>query len=525
MESPLTHHAAQQHSPPHALPSITSLTNGLPPASQPSPHAQHQQYQQPPARDSGAWINSQSKHSSLNNGANNNGLHLSTLLNPEESQMRSSLPSTPTSARLSHASQALPSINQGFESHPQRDSLSRQSVDYHNTMESRRSSVDSRMHSNFNNLALNNPAMSPYESQHASQVSLASSLRRPDGQQQLSSPVGTRSMHRSIEHEKTRVAPAIVPNPRQFGAPDPTSARPTQGFPWAFPDSTGQSPEERALRRASSSESSAESQKMSRQGSYAASSVRSSVLSGELPPGQRRFEEGMGFQKIIGPVGHDGTPSKQELSMGHHPSMQHRTVTQLQNEHAAGLSSSGGYSRTPELRVSHKLAERKRRSEMKDLFEELNKAVPSNGGAKASKWEILSKAIDYIRGSRDQERAFHEEIARLRGDLEYARDLHKDNEALRTEICVMHERLRRMEPATPHIYGAYTSQLSQQTQPGGQPPQQHHGHHVGSLSTMGGSHSHQPHHAHAGPYSSISQSAPMQGVEYALPTRPSYEVR
>ena len=70
--------------------------------------------------------------------------------------------------------------------------------------------------------------------------------------------------------------------------------------------------------------------------------------------------------------------------------MQHRTIQSLQNE---GMSPHGvgNYSRTPELRVSHKLAERKRRSEMKDLFEDLNKAVPSNGGTKASKWEILTK--------------------------------------------------------------------------------------------------------------------------------------
>jgi len=100
-----------------------------------------------------------------------------------------------------------------------------------------------------------------------------------------------------------------------------------------------------------------------------------------MPPGQKRFEEGMGFQKIIGDAKSDHST--------HHHSMQHRAVSLLQNEEAGGAG--GNYSRTPELRVSHKLAERKRRSEMKDLFEELNKCVPANGGAKASKWEILSK--------------------------------------------------------------------------------------------------------------------------------------
>jgi len=232
---------------------------------------------------------------------NNAGLQVSTLLNPDDTAPRSSVPSTPTSSRLSQISQngqTLPSINQGFEATGPPNGMSngahRSSVDYH-TLDSRRSSVDSRMHSGFNNLAINQPT-SPYDSQNASQVSLAASLRRPNGQQQPVSPLSGRASLRQ-QHHAPRIAPPIVSNTRVPGAPDPTAAKPTQGFPWAFPDST--IPEEDSRRQSSSGDSSA-SHTMSRQNSYTASSIRSSIFSTDstLPNGQRRFDDGKSNTKV-----------------------------------------------------------------------------------------------------------------------------------------------------------------------------------------------------------------------------------
>lgn len=335
------------------------------------------------------------------NSANSQGLQVHTLLNPDDSPSRNSMPCTPLSARvpISHqvgASQ-LPSLNQGFHEGPNRDSYGQQRDSlgrelnrdsYRDSrdlapsshLDSRRSSVDSRMHQGFNSLYINGPA-SPYESANTSQVSLAASLRRQPGQP--ISPLSTRSSQRG--QPAPRIAPPIMPVGRGPGVPDPTAAKPTQGFAWAFPDSA--IPEEER-RGSDSGESSTHNP--SRQNSFAASSVRSSIFSNDshLPMGQRRFTEH--GNSVLAEEYERRADMIAEPSTTHHHSLQHRTISGLQHEglNAQGI---GNYSRTPELRVSHKLAERKRRSEMKDLFEDLNKAVPQNGGTKASKWEILTK--------------------------------------------------------------------------------------------------------------------------------------
>lgn len=74
----------------------------------------------------------------------------------------------------------------------------------------------------------------------------------------------------------------------------------------------------------------------------------------------------------------------------HHHSLQHKQVSSLQGDGDSPEAVSP-YSRTPALRNSHKIAERKRRTEMKTLFDTLRSQIPASHGSKSSKWEILSK--------------------------------------------------------------------------------------------------------------------------------------
>ena len=235
---------------------------------------------------------------------------------------------------------------------------------------------------------------SPYESQNASRVSLVSNLQQqrgitnPDSRPNGTSPLSPNRAAPRANHPPRR-APVINPNPRSVsGMPDPMAAAPTKGFAWAFPADDYDHEEKRT---SSSGESSVDrSNAPSRQGSFA-TSVNSSIFTtdSKLPPGQQRLNDG------TPPYSHPPSDvlTSSDIPSTHHHSMQHRSVTSLQNIDPTNplAPGSGSYSRTPELRVSHKMAERKRRSEMKNLFDDLNGILPNSPGSKSSKWEILTK--------------------------------------------------------------------------------------------------------------------------------------
>jgi hypothetical protein len=191
--------------------------------------------------------------------------------------------------------------------------------------------------------------------------------------------------------------------------------KPTKGMPWAFPDP------ELAARPSSKSDHDRQSQPASlRRDSLGGTSVASSHYTADSRgvtiasmAGTRRLEDDSlprppppppaddGTQPMS--LGHDGHSSSSLSGLGHgqhhhhhhhHHQLHHRQLATLNSEPGSPAAGNTPYSRTPELRVSHKLAERKRRSEMKGLFEELRMILPSDGRvSKSSKWEILTKGM------------------------------------------------------------------------------------------------------------------------------------
>ncbi|RKF72004.1 putative hlh transcription factor [Golovinomyces cichoracearum] len=311
----------------------------------------------------------------------------------------------------------------------------------------RRESVDSRLGANFGEMRLAN---SPYVSANPSTTSLQSNLaqqRNPSSALQERKSVPYLISHtllpkypRLIDPDSmstSRTAPLITGPAKEAIA---RASEPTKGQAWAFP-------EEPIHRNSSSACQSSESHAPlsnklygeNRRDSYP-ESVSSIQYAAELllPPGQRRLEDGM-------PSEYNQKDSSKFKVSTHHHSLQHRQITELQTENECS-NNSQPYSRTPELRVSHKLAERKRRLEMKDLFDNLRTLQSVERGAKASKWEILSKAIsEHERQTKlieDQRKAIsrlESQVQRMEIDLENSRRdsniTRAENARLRSEIA------------------------------------------------------------------------------------------
>lgn len=249
----------------------------------------------------------------------------------------------------------------------------------------RRESVDSRINQGFGEMRLQN---SPYASNNPSTTSIQGTLqqqRHPGGGERLSSRFSNSYAPNTERfgndgHKQTRTAPTIT-GPAAGSVAH--AAEPTKGQAWAFPDE----PVQKISSQARSSLDNATrhpSYLESRRSSIASIGSSQYTTESRLPPGQRRLDE------PYDPL-RRASSEFQGASLHHHHSLQNRQLSDLQDGEDSPTGSNTPYSRTPELRVSHKMAERKRRTEMKELFDNLRDLMPQERGSKASKWEILSK--------------------------------------------------------------------------------------------------------------------------------------
>ncbi|KAI9829917.1 MAG: hypothetical protein M1826_005339 [Phylliscum demangeonii] len=507
IRSPLASMAATQPPPPPpppmaphhpALPSVHDLVQGVMASGRGedggfSPRDE-------PMRDSGNWsMPSQSKHSSTASFMSN-GLQLPALSTSRNSPGdRRSGPSGPPTESLPHhgtflhgpdepTPPPLPRLTRAFDPPPpvdRREPSERTTSPPAPPSHVRPNSVNSRMH----HLALN----SPVASANASQTSLVSGLQRergiladatsagpPPHAFRYSAPqaaVTTTSLGRRVVGRTappigdahgpaawtnpnadlpTKGVPWAFPDPDGVG-PNPNAMKPTKGLPWAFPD-----PELAARPSSKSDHDGAGSRTASvRRDSIGAASVTSSLYTTDsrMPPGQRRFEDELGsptdlsrpvsFSHDVGPGAMDGAglDAHHHHHHHHHP-LQHRQASGL-SDGAASVAGNTPYSRTPELRVSHKLAERKRRCEMKSLFEELRQILPPDGRmSKSSKWEVLTKAIDYIRSLEQTHGHSERRVDAFRTEAtEKCVELQRENHELRDELQRL--RLSTSGPAAP----------------------------------------------------------------------------
>ncbi|CAK7202710.1 hypothetical protein SEUCBS139899_005437 [Sporothrix eucalyptigena] len=351
-------------------------------------------------------------------------------------------PTSPSSGDLRRLTIDRP---QSLESAPNSASLTA-AVEYDNM--SRRESVDSRINQGIGDLRLG--GNSPYATHNHSTTSVHTNSYQAQQQRQPRTGMDSLSIHRISngyqpsaernpdgQNKIARTAPAITgPAIGQIAR----AAEPTKGQAWAFPE------EEIQRLPSAASQSLVDSRRSSVADSLASSQF---TTESRMPSGQQRFADP---SSRLGPI--DGSNemdyhSAQRLSGAsgefpttHHHALQHKQIDDLQSETGSLHAGSQPYSRTPELRISHKLAERKRRTEMKELFEQLRDLMPQERGSKASKWEILTKAItehqrlqETVRSATQHSNAINNDMAAIKNELHALR---MENQQLRADMANLH---------------------------------------------------------------------------------------
>ncbi|KAK9241184.1 hypothetical protein V1525DRAFT_392370 [Lipomyces kononenkoae] len=155
-----------------------------------------------------------------------------------------------------------------------------------------------------------------------------------------------------------RVAPPIT-NATPY-APHPNAPSPTKGYPYAFPDPGASLPSSQSLQAP--------------------------------PPSSQYFPNGSSM------LGYSHAANTSRTSIDSYDRVSARSLD-LDDQTATAQQAAGvgPYSRSPELRQTHKIAERKRRRDMSLLYEDLKDILPDEKGVKSSKHEILVRAISVIK--------------------------------------------------------------------------------------------------------------------------------
>ncbi|KAK9461482.1 uncharacterized protein V1516DRAFT_676097 [Lipomyces oligophaga] len=75
------------------------------------------------------------------------------------------------------------------------------------------------------------------------------------------------------------------------------------------------------------------------------------------------------------------------------------------------------YQRSPEMRQTHKIAERRRRRDMSALYDDLKEIFPDEKGTKSSKQDILTRTVNVVRYVNEYASELHREINEYRARL------------------------------------------------------------------------------------------------------------